>query len=140
MSTPTPEEARALLDQAARADSTAKSGASWPQIAMLLGIGGASSLALPAIAYVPKEIMVLPMILLGVWIATLLAFSFVFGRSVKQGFGKRWSITMGLWTIVWIVGVSGASWEFPGRIWFVVVASAALTIITLVGAWLEARR
>ncbi len=140
MSTPTPEEARALLDQAARADSTAKSGASWPQIAILLGMGGASSLALPALIYIPEELRILPMLLLMVWIGALLVFSFIFGRSVKHGFGKRWMMTMGLWGIIWIGGISGASWVFPGELWFVAVASAGLTIVSLGGAWLEARR
>ena len=136
----TPDEARALLDQASRAASTARAGASWPQIAGLLGMGAASSLALPALAYVPDELVWLPMILLFTWIGALFAFAGIFGRSVKHGFGRRWRATIFSWGAVWIVGVLGVSWWFAGQTWFLLLASAALTVVTIVGAWAEARR
>ena len=40
MTTPNPDEARALLEQAGRLGSAARSGAGWPHIALLLGLGG----------------------------------------------------------------------------------------------------
>lgn len=137
----TPDEARALLDQAERTASTTRAGASWPHIAGLLGMGAASSLALPALAFVPsKELIWLPLLLLFAWIGALFAFAGVFGRSVKRGFGRRWSITIATWGVLWGVSVFGVSWWFAGQTWFLVVASAALTVVTLAGAWAEARR
>lgn len=138
--TPTPDEARALLEQAAHTTSASRKGASWAHIAGLLGLGAASSLALPALAYVPRELRLLPLLLLFAWVGALFAFAAVFGSSVKQGFGRRWTATILIWGIVWAVGVVGTSWLFEGQVWFLVLASVALTVVTLVGAWVEARR
>ncbi|QIK71770.1 hypothetical protein G7070_05145 [Propioniciclava coleopterorum] len=135
-----PQRARELLEQADSAGATARAGASWPHIAGLLGMGAASSLALVALAYVPPVMIWLPMALLFAWIGALLAFGGVFGRSIKRGFGHRWRVTMLVWGIVWVAGVVGTSWLFAGQAWFVVVASVALTAVTLVGAWVEASR
>ena len=140
MSTPSPEEARRLLEQAERSSATASAGASWPHIAGLLGLGGASSLALPALAYVPEEFVAIPLLLLFVWIGAIFAFSGVFSRSIKTGFGRRWVTTMTLWGVLWVVGVVGVSWIFPHQAWFVAVSAGALSVVTLGGAWLEARR
>lgn len=137
---PSPDEARALLDQAARSASTARAGAGWPQIAGLMGMGGASSLALPALAFAPEGLVGLPMTLLFIWIGALFAFGAVFSRSVKRGFGRRWTTTIVLWGICWVAGVVGVSWVFEGQMWFLVLASSAITVVTLVGAWIEARR
>lgn len=137
---PTPEEARALLDQAEQAASTTRAGASWPQIAGLLGLGGASSLAIPAFAYTPEHLVALPMVLVFVWIGAVLVFSAVFGRSLKHGFGKRWVISIMLWGITWVLSILGIYWWFPGQAWFVALASTLLAAITLGAAWAEARR
>ncbi len=135
-----PRLARELLEQADSAGATARAGASWPHIAGLLGMGAASSLALVALAYVPPALTWLPMMLLFVWIGALLAFGGVFGRSIKHGFGRRWRTTMLAWGVVWALGVVGVTWLFAGQLWFLVVASVALTVVTLVGAWVEASR
>lgn len=136
----TPDEARALLDQAERTASTTRAGASWPHIAGLLGMGAASSLALPALAFVPTELTWLPLVLLFTWIGALFAFAGIFGRSVKRGFGRRWTATIAAWGVLWAIGIFGTSWWFAGQTWFLVAASSALTIVTLAGAWAEARR
>lgn len=138
--TPTPEEARALLDQAARTTSSSKVGASWPHIAGLLGMGAASSLALPALVYIPQELRLLPLFLLFAWIATLFVFSRVFGCSLKEGFGRRWVTTILIWGVFWVVGIFGTSWWFQGQAWFLIAASVALTLVAWIGAWVEARR
>ena len=135
-----PQRAQELLNQADQQDATARAGASWPHIAGLLGMGAASSLALVALAYVPPSLTWLPMALLFIWLGALLAFGGVFGHAVKRGFGTRWRLTMLLWGLAWVVGIVGTSWLFAGQVWFVVVASAALTVIALVGAWIEASR
>lgn len=135
-----PEQAAELLRRADRHDATARAGASWPHIAGLLGMGAASSVALVALAYTPLTLIWLPMGLLFVWLVALLAFGGVFGHAVKHGFGKRWSFTILLWGIAWILGIFGTSWLFVGQLWFLVLACVALTTITLVGAWIEASR
>lgn len=137
---PTPDEARALLDQAARTASTTRAGASWPQIGGLLGLGGASSLALPALAFAPEHLLAIPMTLLFVWIGVIFAFTAAFSRSLKHGFGRRWITTIVIWGVLWILGVAGIYWWFEGQAWFLVVASGSLTAVTLAGAWIEARR
>lgn len=137
---PTPEEARALLARASQSDSTTRAGASWPQISGLLSLGAASSLALPAIAYSPSELIALPIALLTLWIAMSFVFMTAFTRAVKRGFGRRWVTTVILWGVLWTVSVLGTSTWFAGQTWFLIVACASLTIVTLVGAWIEARR
>lgn len=137
---PTPDEARALLAQAMQSESTTKAGSSWPQIAGLLSLGAASSLALPAIVYVPSDLIALPMTLMMVWIAASFAFMTAFNRSVKRGFGKRWVLTIIAWGILWVGSIFGTSTWFVDQTWFLVAACAALTAVTLLGAWIEARR
>lgn len=136
----TPEQAQALLSQAAQAESTTRSGASWPQIAGLLSLGAASSLELPAFVYVPSELLALPMSLMMLWIAASLVFTIVFSRSVKRGFGKRWISTIITWGVLWVAGIIGTSTWFAGETWFLVSMCALLTAVTMVGAWIEARQ
>lgn len=136
----TPEQAQALLAQASQAESTTKTGAGWPQIAGLLSLGAASSLALPAIAYVPSELIALPMVFMMLWIAASFVFMFTFSRSVKRGFGRRWIATIIAWGVLWVAGVVGTSTLFAGQVWFLAVACALLTAVTMTGAWVEARR
>lgn len=137
---PTPDEARELLAQASRTASTTRAGASWPHIAGLLGMGAASSLAVPALAYVPEQLVWIPMTLLFVWIGALFVFAGSFGRSLKEGFGRRWTTTVVAWGILWVASTVGIYWVFPGQTWFLVAASASLTLVTLGGAWIEARK
>lgn len=137
---PTPEEARELLDKAERAASVSRGGASWPQIAALFGLGGASSLALPAIANAPDGQATLPIVFTVVWISATSLFAVTFGRSVKRGFGQRWGAYIGVWAVAWVVAILGISSWFEGQAWFVWLMSLALTAITLTGAWIEACR
>lgn len=138
--TPDADHARELLSRAEAARSTARAAASWPNIAGLAGLGGASSLGLVALAFAPVGMTWLPMVLLGIWIAGMLALGFRFGRSVKQGFGHRWALTMSAWGLAWIIGVFGVTIWFEGQTWFLAAASTALSLVTLGGAWWEASR
>lgn len=140
MSGPTPEEARGLLEQAERTASTTRAGASWPQVAGLLGLGGASSLALVALAHVPEELVALPLVLFFAWMGALFVFVAFFSRAVKRGFGRRWVGTLAAWGVLWVAGVFGIYWWFPGQLWFLAVISGLLILVTLLGAWLEARQ
>lgn len=137
---PTPEEARALLARAAQSESTTRAASSWPQIAGLLSLGAASSLALPAIVYTPGEVRALPMVLMVLWIAASFVFMTAFNRSVKRGFGARWVTTVGVWAVLWVAAIVGTSTWFVDQTWFLAVACAALTAVTMIGAWIEARR
>lgn len=137
---PTPEEARALLAQAAQSEATTKAGSSWPQVAGLLSLGASSSLALPAIAYAPSDLLMLPMILMIFWITVSFVFIVVFSRSVKRGFGKRWIATVATWGVLWVLGIVGTSTWFAGDTWFLAAICAALTAVAVIGAWIEARR
>ncbi|WP_422117094.1 hypothetical protein [Brachybacterium sp. UNK5269] len=137
---PTPDEAQALLAQASQSASTTKAGSSWPQIAGLLTLGAASSLALPAIAFAPSRSIALPVVLVMVWIAAAVMFMMAFNRSVKRGFSKRWLLTIATWGVCWVAGMLGASIWFVGQMWFLAVACAALTLVTMLGAWVEATR
>ncbi|MFT3889289.1 MAG: hypothetical protein QM713_14150 [Arachnia sp.] len=137
---PTPDEARALLEQASRTSSTTRVGASWPHIAGLLGMGAASSLALPALAFAPDDMRALPLILMFAWIAALFVFAGVFGRSLKQGFGRRWTLTIVVWGVLWVVGIFGMYFWFVDQDWFLITISVLLSAVTLGGAWAEARR
>lgn len=135
-----PQEAQELLDHAGRLGAATRSGASWPYIAGLLGMGGASSMGLLALAWAPQGLTWLPMLVLFAWIGALFAIAAVFGRASKRGFGRRWTLTILIWGAVWVVGVFGTSWWFAGQLWFLAGASVALTATTLTGAWIEARR
>ncbi len=137
---PTPEEAQALLAQVAQLESITKTGSSWPQIAGLLTLGATSSLALPAIAFASDGLLALPMIFMTLWIAASFVFMTVFSTSVKRGFGRRWFVTVGIWAVIWVIGILGVSTWFVDQAWFLAGACAALTAITMIGAWIEARR
>lgn len=52
----TSNEARALLDEAGRTASTARIGASWPQIAVLLGMGAAGRAGVPRLGRWPDQL------------------------------------------------------------------------------------
>lgn len=136
----TPEQARTLLARAEHTASTTRAGASWPQTAALLVLGAASSLTLPALAYVPSPLLWLPLVLMFTWMGALFAFVAIFSRSVKQGFGRRWTIAIFVWGALWVLAILGVTTWFVGHTWFLVLACAALTVVTLVAAWIEARR
>ena len=137
---PTPQQARTLLAQASQSASSTKAGASWPQIAGLLSLGAASSLALPAIAFAPGGSIALPILLMTAWIVASVVFTVVFNRSVKRGFSGRWLTTIGAWGVLWVLSILGALVWFAGQTWFLVAASASLMLVTILGAWIEATR
>ncbi|RXW32893.1 hypothetical protein [Propioniciclava flava] len=135
-----PDEARALLQQADGVAATARAGASWPHIAGLMGLGAASSLALVALSYIPPALMWLPLTLLFAWTGALFVFAWRFGRAVKRGFGRRWTLTLITWGALWVVAIFGTSWWFAGQTWFLIASAVALTVTAWVGAWAEASR
>lgn len=135
--------ARQLLQEAGRLGAAARAGASWPQIACLLGLGGVSTMfvvSLPLVVMADERLIWLPMVAMAVWLAILITVMVVFSRASKSGFGRRWGQAMGAWAVVWVVAVLGSTVWWKGQLWFAVTAGAALTLITTWGAWREARQ
>lgn len=143
MTNPTPDEARNLLHQADQLGAAARSGASWPQIALLLGLGGVSSMAMiamPLVAQINERLVAIPMLAMLVWIGIFTTVMVVFNRATKAGFGRRWRRAMLSWGLTWVVCIIGSTVWWKGEIWFSLVAAAALTLVTIIPAWNEARR
>jgi hypothetical protein len=140
---PNADQARRLLDRADRIGGSVRTGAGWPQISLLLGLGAVSSLGVIALAYVariPGASIVLPMGAMLVWLGIFLTMALVFSRSVKRGFGARWGIYIGAWSILWVGGIILAGSVFAGDIGFAAAHAAALTLVTTGCAVHEARR
>ena len=143
MSTPNPDEARELLEQAGRLGSASRAGASWPQVALLLGLGGISAMftvALYLVVLADKRLVWLPMSVMLVWLAILTTMMVTFTRTTKVGFGRRWRTAMLAWAVAWVFSVIGGTVWWPGQLWFAVASALLLTAVTAWGAWREARQ
>lgn len=139
----TPDEARDLLGKADQLGAAAQAGASWPQIALLLGLGGVSSMAIIAMTLATnlnKLYVFIPMGFMLGWLGILTIIMIVFHRVTKVGFGRRWRRAMLAWGITWVVAIVGSTVWWQGEMWFAVVAALALTVVTVIPAWNEARR
>ena len=137
-----PQQARDLLDQAGRLGAASRSGASWPQIALLLGLGGISAMFAVAVYLVglaDDHLVWLPMVVMGLWLGILTAMMVGFGRSTKVGFGRRWRTAMLVWAVAWVFTVVGSTVWWRGQLWFALGSALMLTVVTTWGAWREAR-
>lgn len=138
------DEARALLERAQQVGSATTAGASWPQIATLMVIGASSSMAMVGLGLAAEGAgrlaAISVMVVFLVWLGIALAMAFVFGRSTKRGFAKRWGVAMGLWAVLWVTGVSLGSTVFAGSLVWHVAVAGVITLVTVAIAWLEARR
>ena len=142
-SPPNADQAQALLDQANQLGASIRSGASWPAISFLLGLGAVSSMGIIAFTYArlaPGTSVALPIVFMGVWLLILTGTVLLFNRTSKRGFGIRWSVYMGLWGALWFVGMLLSGLTFPGELWFAGLMAALLTGSTTTCAWYEARR
>ncbi|WP_394253497.1 hypothetical protein [Arthrobacter pityocampae] len=142
-SPPNAGEARALLDQANQVGASVRSGASWPAISFLLGLGALSSMGIIAFTYArltPGVSVALPVVFMGVWLLILMSTVLFFTRSSKHGFGTRWGVYMGLWGALWFAGMLLSGFSFQGELWFAGLVAALLTVSTTSCAWYEARR
>ncbi|MDO5533057.1 MAG: hypothetical protein Q4F65_00195 [Propionibacteriaceae bacterium] len=140
---PNPQQARDLLDQADRLGAASRAGAGWPQISLLLGLGGLSSMlavSLYLVVLIEPSLVWVPMAVFGVWLAILTATALTFTRATKVGFGGRWRTAMMAWTFAWLFTVLGTTVWWRGELWFALVAAGLLTVVTTLGAWREARR
>lgn len=137
------QKAQELLARASQLQSVAKSGASWPQITLLLGLGAASSTSMLLFWFVAnynESLVWLPMVGMALWLITLFAFTTRFSQSTKEGFGKRWGTYIGVWGIMWALGIMGGLFLFPTSILYFALAALALFAVTVAGAWIEASR
>lgn len=140
---PAADQARRLLDQADRIGGSVRAGAGWLQINLLLGLGAISSLGVIALAYVaqiPGASIVLPMGAMLIWLGIFLTMALMFSRTVKRGFGARWGIYIGAWSILWVGGIILAGSIFTGDVGFAAAHAALLTLVTTGCAVYEARR
>jgi len=142
-SPPNADQAQALLDQANQVGASIRSGASWPAISFLLGLGAVSSMGIIAFTYArlaPGASVALPMVFMGAWLLILTGTVLLFNRTSKRGFGIRWGVYMGLWGALWFPGMLLSGFTFPGELWFAGLMAALLTASTTTCAWYEARR
>ena len=138
---PDRDKAQELLTRANQLGAATTSGAGWPQLATLLGLGAISSMFVILMGTGASEAVFTPvMITMFIWLAILLATGIVFGRSAKTGFGRRWTTTIATWAILWVTAMLGGPLLFDGQFWFYVVIAALITIVTTAGAWIEARK
>jgi hypothetical protein len=140
---PDADQAQALLDQADQVGTSVRSGAGWPAISFLLGLGAVSSMGMIAFTYArlaPGTSVTLPAVFMGVWLIILMATVFLFTRTSKRGFGRRWGVYMGLWGALWFAAMLLSGFTFQGELWFAGLMAALLTISTTSCAWYEARR
>lgn len=133
------EQAREFLDRAQRTAATTRAGASWTAVALLMAIGAASSTALIGMWLAGPTLLGLPMSMFFLWLAIGFAFHYRFAHAVKRGFTRRWLVTIGLWSAVWLVSVLTTSTGAIGdNVWCVTAMALTLTAITTIGAWREA--
>lgn len=138
---PNRSEAQQLLEQAHALGATTTAGASWPQLAMLLGLGGISSMFVVLMGTGASKAIYLPvMFTMFVWLAILIITGMVFTRNAKVGFGRRWVSTIGAWAVLWIIAMVAGPFLFEGQLWFFLLMAALITAATTAGAWIEARR
>lgn len=138
-----PQQARDLLDRAGRLGAASRSGASWPQIALLLGLGGISAMfavALYLVVLADEHLVWLPMVVMGLWLGILTAIMLGFGTSTKFGFGHRWRTAMLAWALAWVFTIVGSTVWWRGELWFAIASALLLTVVTSWGAWREARQ
>lgn len=140
---PSAQAARDLLQEAGRLGAASRTGASWPHIAMLLGLGAISSLSLISFWLVGRfdeSLIVIPLVAMLVWMGIFLAIMMVFGRSTKRGFGRRWITFIAIWGVLWIIGVGLGTTIAVNQLWFTLAIATAITLNSAIGAWLEARK
>ena len=139
---PSAQAAREMLEQAGRLGAASRAGASWPHIAMLLGLGAISSLSLLSfwmVGQFDESLIALPLLAMLLWLGIFMGFMLANGRTTKFGFTRRWMAFMGIWAGLWTLGTVVGLVFFPGSLWFFVAVSAAITANSVIGAWREVR-
>lgn len=139
----TPAAAQKLLNEAGRLGAASRSGAGWPHIAMLLGLGAISSMSLLAfwlVGQVDESLIWIPMTGMLIWLGIFMATMLHFGKSTKRGFTARWGVYIAVWAVLWGIGCIVGLFFFSDDLWFFAAVAAAITIATVLGAWTEASK
>src|SRR5690349_998293 len=137
--TPTPEEARTMLDRVGQLGAGASAGASWAHIATLLTLGSATAMGTLALGVTTGAAFVTVMVAMLVWVIISIGFMVIFGRATRLGFGKRWPAYIVSWGIAYgiaIALVSSAEGQGLGR---GVIGACLITVVTVTSAVIEAR-
>jgi len=137
--TPTPEEARIMLDRVGQLGAGATAGASWPHIATLLTLGAATSMGTLAMGLTTGAGYVIATIAMCVWVLASIIFMVVFGRSTRLGFKKRWPAYMVAWGVAYVIAILLVSGSNGQNIVGAVVGAVLIAVVTVAGAVIEAR-
>lgn len=137
--TPTPEEARIMLDRVGQLGAGATAGASWPHIATLLTMGAATSMGTLAMGLTTGTGYVIATLAMIVWVVVSITFMLAFGRSTRIGFKKRWPAYMVAWGIAYVIAILLASGSNGQNIVGAVVGAVLIAVVTVAGAVIEAR-
>ncbi len=139
---PSAQAARDMLEQAGRLGAASRTGASWPHVAMLLGLGAISSLSLLSfwlVGQFNESLIALPLIAMLIWLGIFMAFMLIAGRSTKLGFTRRWRAFIGIWAVLWAIGTIVGLFFFADSLWFFILVATAITANSVIGTWFEVR-
>src|SRR6476646_2886945 len=103
--TPTPDEARIMLDRVGQLGASASAGASWAHIATLLTLGSATALGPLALGVTTGAAFITVMVAMLVWFLSSIWFMVIVVRSTRLGFGKRWPTYMVCWGIAYAIAI-----------------------------------
>ena len=137
--TPTPDEARIMLDRVGQLGASASAGASWAHIATLLTLGSATALGTLALGVTTGAAFVTVLVAMMVWVIISISFMVIFGRATRLGFGKRWPAYMVSWGIAYVIAivlVASAEGQGLGR---GIIGACLITAATVTSAVIEAR-
>ena len=141
MTVPSPQQAAALLDEAAETDARVRRGASPAPSGFLTTLGFASAgffLAQPVADGDPGVLAAAAVFVLAVGGAALGLLTAL--RLTRQGFTHRFGLAMGAWAVVFAVSLAVGTTAFPHSWAFWVPLAVLVPVPCLVGAWRELPR
>ena len=138
-SSPTPDEARLLLDRVGQLGVAATAGASWAHIATLLTLGSATSIGTLAMSMTTGTRYIIAMIAMLLWVIVSISFMMFFGRATRLGFKKRWPRYMLAWAIAYVAAIFIVSFSGGENLIGGVIGAVLIASVTITGAVIEAR-
>lgn len=138
-SSPTPDEARLLLDRVGQLGVAATAGASWAHIATLLTLGSATSIGTLAMSMTTGSRYLIAMVAMMVWVIVSISFMTYFGRATRLGFKKRWPRYMLAWAVAYVAAIFIVSFSDGENLIGGVIGAALVASVTITGAVIEAR-
>ena len=137
---PTPEEARRLLDDADSTGRHTSSRAGWPGVAVLLSLGAVLSLGTLAMGLTTGTNYFVAMVGLLTWVAVVVGFQLVFFRSHRLGGGRRWGLYIAAMFAIYLVAMLVVGSSEGRAVGATCLAAAALLVVSVAAATLEARQ